>query len=472
MREYTERAEENRLRETDASRMKSARKRADATERMQRFRDRRRAEKIADGWIPGQKRKYVALVDVDDNADITQAEVSRPRRQFKEDAKKNKKPNRRKQKEKNKKRDSKLTNWFHPLLFPQIVTAAARAGKPWKPSAIVREARKLNMGAFWKLTEQVVGGWIDKEAKARGESKWKESVLRNVEHGKGNAPGGQTTRTGILQPYPELRKLINDQLTSLRVAGVALTLLTIHAIMVAHIKHGAPGLLGSTVGSDGSKFRCSESFVHRYLRNTLGWSQRRATKAGQKLPANHEKVIDDAFLREALLIRNYGVPAALRVNTDQTQLVYQQGADSTWNLRGAKQVATVGQEEKRAFTLVPSISASGVLLPMQAVFGGKTTASCPSTASKRYDEAIALGYSMVPSLSGTYWSNHGTMHSLVDEIIAPYFDAVKKHLNLSPKQFSIWKIDCWSVHKSKEFRAWMKKHHPTIILLFIPGGCT
>ncbi|KAF8171213.1 hypothetical protein K438DRAFT_1536029, partial [Mycena galopus ATCC 62051] len=141
--------------------------------------------------------------------------------------------------------------------------------------------------------------------------------------------------------------------------------------MVAHIQHGAPHLFERSMGSDGSKFRCSESFVRRFLRNTLGWSERRATKAAQKLPANYEKILDDAFLREAYVIRDYAVPAALRVNTDQTQLVYQQGSGTTWNERGAKQVATVGQEEKRAFTLVPSISASGVLLPMQSVFGGK-----------------------------------------------------------------------------------------------------
>lgn len=55
-REYTERAEANRLREMDARRLKAARKRADANERMQLFRERERAAKIATGWIPGQKR--------------------------------------------------------------------------------------------------------------------------------------------------------------------------------------------------------------------------------------------------------------------------------------------------------------------------------------------------------------------------------------------------------------------------------
>jgi hypothetical protein len=182
--------------------------------------------------------------------------------------------------------------------------------------------------------------------------------------------------------------------------------------MVAHIQHGAPHLFERPTDSDGSVFRCSESFVHRYLRNSLGWSERRATKAAQKLPAHYEKILDDAFLCEAYVIRDYAIPAALRVNTDQTQLVYQQGSSSTWNERGAKQVATIGQEEKRAFTLVPSISASGVLLPIQSVFSGRTAASCPSPASNRYREAVELQYSMVPLLTATYWSNHDTMHYL------------------------------------------------------------
>ena len=41
-----------------------------------------------------------------------------------------------------------------------------------------------------------------------------------------------------------------------------------------------------------------------------------------------------------------------------------------------------------------------------------------------------------------------------------------------PTQYSVWKIDCWSVHKSDEFLSWMKKHHPTIIVIFVPGGTT
>lgn len=79
---------------------------------------------------------------------------------------------------------------------------------------------------------------------------------------------------------------------------------------------------------------------------------------------------------------------------------------------------------------------------------------------------------MVPSKSANYWSTHETMQDLVDNIIAPYFEKTKAELGLPSSQCSVWKIDCWSVHKSKEFRAWMKANHANIIIIFVPGGCT
>jgi len=252
---------------------------------------------------------------------------------------------------------------------------------------------------------------------------------------------------------------------------VTLTLLTIRAIMVAIIQDRAPQIFKDTQ-KNGTRFKCSDTFVRKFLHNVLRWSERRATKAAQKLPSNLEEVLTHAFLREACVIRDYAVPAALRVNTDQTQLVYQQGTKTTWNETGSKQVATVGQEEKRAFTLVPSISASGVLLPMQAVYGGKTMKSCPSPNAALYDEAGSLKFRMLPSKSGNYWSTQKTMEDLVNNIIAPYFKATKAELGLNNDQLSIWKIDCWSVHKSDQFLSWMRINHPNIYVSFVPGGCT
>jgi hypothetical protein len=63
------------------------------------------------------------------------------------------------------------------------------------------------------------------------------------------------------------------------------------------------------------------------------------------------------------------------------------GNKTTWNSKGEKQVSIVRMKEKRAFTLVPTISASGELLPMQTVYFGQTSTSCPSKRLAQYDEA-------------------------------------------------------------------------------------
>lgn len=33
-------------------------------------------------------------------------------------------------------------------------------------------------------------------------------------------------------------------------------------------------------------------------------------------------------------------------------------------------------------------------------------------------------------------------------------------------------IDCWTVHRSSEFRDWIKEAHPEFIVLYVPAGCT
>ena len=116
------------------------------------------------------------------------------------------------------------------------------------------------------------------------------------------------------ESYPDTRKKINSRLNSLRDAGVELTLTSIRGIMVACIEYDAPHLFTQTM-SDGTKFKCSESFVQKYLRNIMQWSERRTTRAAQKLPTNYEEILHNAFLREAFVIRDHAIPAELRVNT-------------------------------------------------------------------------------------------------------------------------------------------------------------
>jgi hypothetical protein len=85
---------------------------------------------------------------------------------------------------------------------------------------------------------------------------------------------------------------------------------------------------------------------------------------------------------------------------------------------------------------------------------------------------LKAGIKLEPSGTKTYWSNQETMKKFVNDILAPYFEKKKVELSLPSSQKSLWQIDVWSVHRSEEFRGWMGKNHPNIIIDYVPGGCT
>jgi DDE superfamily endonuclease len=254
-------------------------------------------------------------------------------------------------------------------------------------------------------------------------------------------------------------------------AGVAMSILTVRGVMLATIISRAPEIL-NTPYRDGSTFKASDDFVRRWMRCQLNWSERKATRAAQKIPEDWEEKCERSFLRKAYSIKEYDIPSALYVNSDQTQVVYAPGNKMTYAPIGAKQVSLVGGDEKHAFTVMVSVANDGTLLPFQAIYTGLSAVSCPSKTAAYYDEVMNAGMLLEHSGMGTYWLNVATMHSFVNSILGPYFASKRAILGLPPTQKALWQIDVWSVHRSKEFRGWMSQNHDNIILDYVPGGCT
>lgn len=265
---------------------------------------------------------------------------------------------------------------------------------------------------------------------------------------------------------------IQNHLVTLRDAGAPLSLVAVRAIIVAAIQRDQPELFERTF-RDGSTFRVSDAYCRKFLHCTMQWTERKATKAAQKLPDNWEDVCEQAFLRRAHIIKEEDIPAPLIVNSDQTAVVYGPGSKLTWAPRGSRQVSLIGADEKRAFTALLSINTDGYALPIQTVFEGLTDKSCPNPAAPHYADCIKAGFRFVPSeKKGNHWSNQRTMQRFVDEILAPYLDAQKRLISRPQSQKSLWIIDVWAVHRSDEFMGWMRDNHPTILIDFVPGGCT
>ena len=112
------------------------------------------------------------------------------------------------------------------------------------------------------------------------------------------------------------------------------------------------------------------------------------------------------------------------------------------------------------------------MLPFQAIYSGKSPASLPTSTAPGYSKATGdLKFRFEYSKSDNHWSTMETMKSYVTNILVPYFESHRANLKL-PNQICIWQIDCWSVHRSLEFRSWMATTYPWIRIHFVPANCT
>ncbi|KAF4617264.1 hypothetical protein D9613_005664 [Agrocybe pediades] len=439
--------------------------------RQQKCRAARKAEEIRWGTRDenGQKKRVVTLhlAEGASRGDGTSmAEHTRPARALRTKFhSEKKKPQGRKLK--NEPRDAKYHNWFMPMTWLLIEKATKKAGWEMSPTEIVKQAKQLNPQIFEGLSRTTVTTWIDRST---GKPRWKDEVLNRVKQGyqPGHHNGG---RSGILGKHPDVAKAIEGRLLSLQKANAPITVVTIRGIILATITTMKPEMLEARF-SDGSTFKASDSFVRAWVKHQLNWVQRKATRAAQKIPDNWEDLCERSTIRKIHLIKEYDIPSRLYVNSDQTQVVYAPGNKLTYADSGSKQVSLVGGDEKRAFTVMVSVSNDGLLLPFQAIYEGKTLASTPSATSPHYNDLINTGALLEFSGTTTYWSNMKTMKNFVCKILNPYFDSVRRDLNLPTTQKALWQIDVWSVHRSVEFRDWMKKNYPNIILDYVPGGCT
>lgn len=203
-----------------------------------------------------------------------------------------------------------------------------------------------------------------------------------------------------------------------------------YAVVVGFLKSKAPTIFKNPA------FKCSASFVHRLLQYGLKWSYRSATQAAQHLPNNWEKSCTDMAKRLAWLIEHHQVPESLVMNADQTGIVYINTGSKTWVETGTKQIQVIGKEEKQQFTIMPTITALGKVLPLQAIFAGKTNASLPSESARKPSEAKGFLYT---SGGLKHWSNlkcmmEVCMHS-VEKLFSIFnhipFDTVY-HKNCAP----------------------------------------
>lgn len=146
------------------------------------------------------KQKHELLTDHSDVLDV--AKHSRPRHQIVHSIMDKKQSHRHEPLGRKRQKTSDETrvyvNYFAPLLWCHIEAARKEAGYPWRPSAIAQIARKRNPALFSTLTEQLVGRWIDKDARATGKFKWSAAVEAKIKLGVSSPGMNHKGRMSIL----------------------------------------------------------------------------------------------------------------------------------------------------------------------------------------------------------------------------------------------------------------------------------
>ena len=217
-------------------------------------------------------------------------------------------------------------------------------------------------------------------------------------------------------------------------------------------------------------FGVSIQWVGQFLRNRMGFSRRKGTTSAQKLPDDWEAKVEDMVQRLALLVSRHKLPPAMVVNADQTAVQLMNGHNYTYAPKGSKVVKIQGKDDKRNFTVNVPMNANGLLLPFQVIFQGKTERCLP----KSRDAEVFMKDDIHWHFTHTenHWASESTMKDFVNKILAPYFEKTRVDLSLPSDTPGVLLVDCWSVHISEAFRAWMKQEHKHIIMVYVPASCT
>ena len=88
--------------------------------------------------------------------------------------------------------------------------------------------------------------------------------------------------------------------------------------------------------------------------------------------------------------------------------------------QGTEHVPVRGGDDKGAITVTVNRSLSGKMLPFQIIYTGKTERCLPKNATG--------GENFLFLYNEKHWSNQVETLSLIDKIIAPYIENVKREL--------------------------------------------
>lgn len=342
----------------------------------------------------------------------------------------------------------KYANWFASPFLPDILAAYSHCHSARTTVTTLRRAHAD--GRYARLSPATLQRWFDDQHRLRPQ--YQAQLEQHMAASRGRGPAG------LFAKVPQAEAEVKRVLLQMRTAGAPINSRVIRWVMLAVLHAAQPMLL--------LRHRLSQQFISNWARQQLDWRWRARTTAASKLPADWEAQGVLMAKRIAATMEMHSVHPSLIVNLDQTGAKLVPSSAWTYEKCNSSSVAVIGADDKRQITACLASALNGDLLPLQLIFQGKTARSLPEAT------AASIAAQCHLTFSENHWSSQTTMREYITEILMPYAETcIRKH-RLHADAHIILVLDVWSVHKSEEFRMFLRTQHPRIHLVFVPANCT
>lgn len=206
--------------------------------------------------------------------------------------------------------------------------------------------------------------------------------------------------------------LLKDYIMKLRSAGGTVN----RSIVIA----AAKGILGcknpTLLPENGGHVHLDRGWAQSLMKR-MNFVKRKATKAARKIPPDFDALKTNFLKRISDTVKDNNIPDDLILNWDQTGVKMIPTSEWTMATAGSKQVEMVGLDDKRQVTALLCVTLSGVLLPPQILYKGKTDACHPQV---KFPDGWCVSHTV------NHWSTEGSMIQFIECIVIPYVALTRK----------------------------------------------